>query len=277
MKAKGFTMVELLVTLVVIGILAGLLTTAIQNARERGRVTQCANNLKQLHTAVINYAGEGGQFPAATTYEYMRNNEWHIRRGWVDWESDTGTKFVRYFQGGSYNMKGRTSITNGTLYRYIMDERVYICPSFLRNATALIKSKNRTEIPVRSYVMNWRYDIANLFGITDGSKKMLFCEVNVTYNVDGTRVVGYGALDPNNGIPAQANWPDNTYHPTTAYRMPYYLSCDGALTPTIWSAGKPFEGIGGNHGSGKGNVVFADGHVELLLPADTVNVCAGNW
>jgi prepilin-type N-terminal cleavage/methylation domain-containing protein len=62
-RKRGFTLIELLVVIAIIAILIALLLPAVQAAREAARRAQCANNLKQLALAALNYESAIGVLP----------------------------------------------------------------------------------------------------------------------------------------------------------------------------------------------------------------------
>lgn len=60
---KGFTLVELLVVVGIVGGLVGLLFPAVQSARESARRVQCSNNLRQLGLASLALESSHGFYP----------------------------------------------------------------------------------------------------------------------------------------------------------------------------------------------------------------------
>jgi prepilin-type N-terminal cleavage/methylation domain-containing protein/prepilin-type processing-associated H-X9-DG protein len=61
---KHFTLIELLVVIAIIAILASMLLPALQNARERGKATDCLIKVGTISKANLFYAGDWNDYAA---------------------------------------------------------------------------------------------------------------------------------------------------------------------------------------------------------------------
>lgn len=106
-RPPGFTVVELLVVVAIVGLLLAMLLPALARSRERAREVICLRNQKQIHLAWTLYADENeGWLPAVRGGSFPGPDQWVS--GWLDFSSspdNTNTLYLtdpRFAQIGPY-------------------------------------------------------------------------------------------------------------------------------------------------------------------------------
>ena len=120
---KGFTLVELLVVVAIVGGLVGLLLPAVQSARESARRVHCSNNLKQLGLAALGLEFSHGIFPTGG---------W----GW-DWVGDGDRGFGRE-QPGSWLYSLLPFMEQGGLYSMASDGQPDVVTEVQRSGAGVL-------------------------------------------------------------------------------------------------------------------------------------------
>ena len=78
----GFTLVELLVVISIIGMLLLLLLPAVNAARSAARRTACANNIRQIGLGITNYESAHQRFPPGAKWSGTRTDPKTISWAW---------------------------------------------------------------------------------------------------------------------------------------------------------------------------------------------------
>jgi prepilin-type N-terminal cleavage/methylation domain-containing protein/prepilin-type processing-associated H-X9-DG protein len=118
-SAHAFTLIELMVVVLIVGILASLLSTAFSNTKAKGWRITCMNNLRQLQVAWRNYVDDNDDLmPLNRTVDSPLNERIFGRR-------NSSNSWV---VGSPKEDVTSTNIVKGTLFPYTREVRLYHCP-----------------------------------------------------------------------------------------------------------------------------------------------------
>ncbi len=65
MKKHGFTLIEMLIVIAIIGVLAAVILTSANSARQKSRIAQALTDLAQINLALQGYQAENGRYPTS--------------------------------------------------------------------------------------------------------------------------------------------------------------------------------------------------------------------
>jgi len=121
--SRGFTLIGLLVVLVVLGVLAALLLSALAGSRECARRAQCMSNLKQFGLALNMYAQDFGEVPPHDVPDEYAVGDSEAFPSTVGYNAEGKPPIALKAGDGLAGLE--LLFTEG----YITDLKVYRCPS----------------------------------------------------------------------------------------------------------------------------------------------------
>ncbi len=265
----GFTLVELLVVITIIGILIALLLPAIQAAREAARQLQCTNNLKQMGVAMHLSVEQLGHFPTGGSANMSLGNP-DLGAG----KEQTGSwiySILPYMEQDALYRLGGAKDTAGKRMRLKTPLAWAICPS--RRAVALYPNEADRDYDGIYATALARNDYAACVGDnvsiesqTAGSgisfQKSMISPADVSDGLTNTYCAGEKAISPDYYVTGESGgdddcmWSGNNIDTLRSTNSGYAFASDTPGDDNNCS-------FGGPHNAGC-HMLFCDGSVQTI-------------
>jgi prepilin-type N-terminal cleavage/methylation domain-containing protein/prepilin-type processing-associated H-X9-DG protein len=245
-RYRGFSLVESLVVIAIIGMMVAILLPAVQAAREAARRAECQNNLRQIGIALHLFHDAHGRLPVGCTDKRVPHTNPNGRQ--FAWSADIlpHLEETALWKRIDYTVP-YDSAENATAAATVL--KVYLCPSTTRLAVGRAGALVNDSTGAATYVAAaidyggiygaaqvapaangvFLYDHAVKFAdITDGASFTLALaeDTGRGWTMDGEWINGENIYDVSNSINTQQHneiWSD---HPGGAM----VLWCDGGST-----------------------------------------------
>ncbi len=293
-RPRGFTLIEVLVVLAIIGLLVGLILPTVQAGREAARRATCSHNLRQIGLAMNAYVAAMGVYPPG----YSADSYSHL------------VMILPYLEQGplyhAFNFHFRSSEANPLQPNFTASSHrleTYLCPSdavpTTPYPTGWTNYAGNAGVGVSRYGYNGLFDLLSSMPIgpadlTDGtSTTAASSEVVLTYPRDFRHpkrsvfrgpylatpddfeafVEGCRALDPGTARLYSTlkgrEW-SHTELGQTYYVHALNINENSCGTPTAW--GSDVAATAGSFHPHGANTLFADGHVRFLADSGSLAI-----
>ena len=293
-RRNGFTLVELLVVIAIIGVLVGMLLPAVQQVREAARRITCANNLRQIGVAALNYESTHKKFPPGLNLPIGSNGIWkdsivHKKTGdppipdrfgsWMVWilpfmEMDNLYDQLDLTQNQYANTVGPNSPGATKVI-------TFLCPSDDIDRDQFIYKRSGVDhyFGLNSYLGNagvktWYYDVATFDGVFFYNSKNTFATIS-----DGSsNTIAFGERFSNDQeYPKFADYRGWAWANFSAVRdclggtlepVNYKLPPGSGPTPSYSLTDRKFSSFSSGHPGGA-NFAYCDGSVHFNTMTST--------
>ena len=249
---KAFTLIELLVVIAISCILLALLLPALRKAKEMANQVVCTNNLRQLHTAAMNYCNDNdGSLPVHYNGPAPYACRWPLMLvpylGGPNADTITST---------TPSTLGSLEIRRGHTYKTVQDTSThssnpFYCPSTRGTCWALA---GPPWYDTASEVTGWVNAVADIC-----------CDYGINYRLAG--VWNTTANSWTSGGCGPGNSAIRMFNVQPAARIPLFADSNSHNIVNTTA----FDGPDCPRHLGKKNMIFVDGHANIDIVWTTVN------